>query len=310
MKPVNLHGVSLDIESSLFSGQSFMWDKLSGGGMYYCAPISVSAVIIQASDAEGVEIICDSDAVDALPPEEWFSRYFSLDVDTESLFSEAFRLRYPQLAGLLARYRGLRVLRQDPFETMVSFMCAQGIGMALIRRQVTMLREQFGEPLTVQFDGGAARIHRFPTPQRLAEADPMKLRACTNNNLARARNIVAASRKVAEGCIDFTSLASPETSQEDIRSALSACAGIGLKIADCIALFGLGRFGAFPIDTHVRQFLGEWFGFPEASGALTDRTYRILSDRATDLLGPELAGYAGHHLFHCWRTEVRGLQAF
>jgi len=86
--------------------------------------------------------------------------------------------------------------------------------------------------------------------------------------------------------------------------------GIGLKIADCIALFGLGRFDAFPIDTHVKQYLWEWFGIEEARHSLTEKNYRILQEKARAILGAEYAGYAGHILFHCWRKEVKKMKAF
>ena len=86
--------------------------------------------------------------------------------------------------------------------------------------------------------------------------------------------------------------------------------GIGFKIADCIALFGLGRFDAFPIDTHVRQYLGKWFNSRTALRSLTPANYLILDAEARTFLNPELAGYGGHILFHCWRKEVKKLHSF
>ncbi|ABB23949.1 DNA-3-methyladenine glycosylase family protein [Pelodictyon luteolum] len=304
------HSEAVDINHCLFSGQSFSWQKHGNDGRYVSAIINGSAVVIENTNDGGVVLHTDGNTIGVESPQVWFRRYFSLDVDTETLFSEPFRNAHPELALQLERYRGLRVLRQDPYETMVTFMCAQGIGMALIRRQVSMLARRYGEHVPLSLNGCTINLYRFPTPSRLGAADPMELRACTNNNLMRARNIISASQKVTEGCIDFKALASKKNTQEDIQAALSRCGGIGLKIADCIALFGLGRFDAFPIDTHVRQFLGLWFGFPEASAPLTDKNYRILAERARELLGEKLAGYRGHHLFHCWRTEVRKMQAF
>jgi N-glycosylase/DNA lyase len=304
------HEEKLDINQTLFSGQSFSWHGYSDKERYASAIINGSAVVLEKNNDKGTVIYTDGEAIDTEDPGAWFRRYFSMDVDTETLFSESFRSAFPGLSRQLERYRGLRVLRQDPYETMVTFMCAQGIGMALIRRQVSLLARRYGEHVPLTLNGCTFNLYRFPTPSRLGAADPLELRACTNNNLTRARNIVSASQNVAEGHLDFKTLASEKTTLEEIRATLTACSGIGPKIADCIALFGLGRFDAFPIDTHVRQFLGEWFDVPEASAPLTDKTYPVLAKRAGAILGEQMAGYRGHHLFHCWRTEVRKMQAF
>jgi N-glycosylase/DNA lyase len=201
-------------------------------------------------------------------------------------------------------------MRQDPFETMISFMCAQGIGMHLIRKQVTMLQQNYGEKRSVSFLEREIILHHFPSAERLAAADPMALSRCTNNNHVRARNIIMAARGVAEGRIDLACLGDPHLPLSELRSTLCKSGGIGYKIADCIALFGLGRFDAFPIDTHVKQYLGEWFGSATALRSLTPARYLTLDAEARTFLEPDLAGYAGHLLFHCWRKERKGLRTF
>ncbi|MEI6640380.1 MAG: Fe-S cluster assembly protein HesB, partial [Chlorobium sp.] len=74
--------------------------------------------------------------------------------------------------------------------------------------------------------------------------------------------------------------------------------------------FGLGRFDAFPIDTHVKQYLATWFNSTTALRPLTPARYLLLDAEARTFLNPELAGYAGHILFHCWRKEVKKLRSF
>ena len=242
---------------------------------------------------------------------DFISRYFTLDIDTKLAFSEDFSRLYPELWQLLAPYFSLRIMRQDPFETMISFMCAQGIGMHLIRKQVTMLSQTYGENVSVSFLGNKIVLHHFPSPEKLAAADPALLSRCTNNNRIRARNIIIlAARSVAEGRVDLDALCNPALPLSELRSILCRNGGIGYKIADCIALFGLGRFDAFPIDTHVKQYLAEWFNSTTARRSLSQATYLALDREARTLLNPDLAGYAGHILFHCWRREVKGLRTF
>jgi N-glycosylase/DNA lyase len=217
---------------------------------------------------------------------------------------------HPDLAPLIEDYLSIKILRQFPFETMITFMCAQGIGMPIIRRQVALISEKFGDRSTVLINGKLRSFFSFPSPSRLAEADPELLASCTNNNRTRAANIIAVSKAVMEKRLDLDMLGAGTGSSEAIRHELCLNRGIGLKIADCIALFGFGRFSAFPIDTHVRQYLGKWFMIREADRSLTERNYLFIQEQACRILIPEYAGYAGHILFHCWRKEIRQLKTF
>ena len=300
----------ISIKDILFSGQSFLWNVHTIDHDYCCSIIDSNPVFIrQLSDFEfEIHSVCNE--VYGIPLPQFIFSYFSLDVDTGNVFPESFLLLYPELWNLLVEYFPLRILRQDPFETMIMFMCAQGIGMHLIRKQVAMLTENYGEKISITFKGKEIALHNFPTPERLAAADPFTLSRCTNNNRLRAANIIAASRRIAEGKIDLESLRNKQIPLDELRLTLSQNSGIGFKIADCIALFGLGRFDAFPIDTHVRQYLGTWFKSAAALRSLTPATYLMMDADARTLLKPEFAGYAGHILFHCWRKEIKKLRSF
>ena len=300
----------VNIRQSLFSGQSFLWEIHGETNSYYSSIIkSIPVILCEISDHE-FEIHSTENSVNGVPLSEFIHQYFTLDIDTERAFPENFSRLYPELWQLLAPYFSLRIMRQEPFETMISFMCAQGIGMHLIRKQITMLRQYYGEARSVLFHGKEVVLHHFPTPKKLAATDPAQLSRCTNNNRIRACNIILAAQGVAEGRIDFDALCNPALPLSELRNTLCQNGGIGYKIADCIALFGLGRFDAFPIDTHVKQYLGEWFHSATARRPLSPATYLALDREARTFLNPALAGYAGHLLFHCWRREVKGLRTF
>ena len=189
-------------------------------------------------------------------------------------------------------------------------MCAQGIGMQLIRKQVSMLAEHYGEKIVLPFSGKEIILHSFPAAQQLAATDPLLLSRCTNNNRLRAANIIRAARAVDEGRLDLDALQKSQLTLGELRNTLSRRSGIGFKIADCIALFGLGRFDAFPIDTHVRQYLEEWFNCTTPLRSLTPASYLMLDAEIRRVLNPDFAGYAGHMLFHCWRREIKKLRTF
>lgn len=300
----------VDVKQTLFSGQSFLWDYHDYDFEYYSAVIDSNPVIIRQSSLSEFDVYSTSTIAYGHRLSDFIQHYFSLDIDSEKIFPESFGQLYPELWQLLAEYLPVKILRQDPFETIISFMCAQGIGMHLIRKQVSMLREVYGKKSVVPFQGREIIFHHFPSPEQLAAATPITLSRCTNNNRIRAGNIIQVARGVMEGAIDLDFLSNPDIPLAELRNMLCQNGGIGYKIADCIALFGLGRFDAFPIDTHVKQYLGEWFNSTTAHRSLTPANYLALDAEARTFLNSDLAGYAGHILFHCWRKEIKRLRTY
>ncbi len=300
----------IDVKQSLFSGQSFLWDMVSIDAEYYLSIIKDNPIIIRQISDNSIEIQSDSIMIDKTLISEFIRSYFSIEIDVNLAFSHDFKKLYPELYAIIKSFFSIKILRQDPYETLISFMCAQGIGMHLIRKQIGMLKKNYGKKISITLSGKEIILHTFPTPERLAAVDPLVLSTCTNNNRIRAKNIVLAAQGVADGKIDLQALCDPAIPLAELRNTLCLNQGIGYKIADCIALFGLGRFDAFPIDTHVRQYLGKWFNSRTALRSLTPANYLMLDAEARTFLNPELAGYAGHILFHCWRKEVKKLHSF
>lgn len=179
-------------------------------------------------------------------------------------------------------------------------MCAQGIGMPLIRRQTEQLCMELGTPVTITFRGVQRVEYRFPSPERVAETPPEKLRRCTNNNCRRAENIRAMAKAVVEGRL--TSQDSPPPTSRlmpcrESSAAVMRASGRRLRTASRYpASAGSMRF---LFDTHVRQYLCSWFGIGNMSGTLTENRYRMLQEQALQEIHPDFAGYAGHLLFHC-----------
>lgn len=295
---------------TLGSGQTFLWDFHQNGFEFYSTVINYSPIIIKQISLFEFEVYSTIKTIYGQKIPDFIHHYFTLDVNPETVFPESFSRIYPELWQLISGYLSIKILRQDPFETTISFMCAQGIGMHLIRKQISMLKEVYGEKSTVSFFGREIILHHFPSPERLAAAEPITLSRCTNNNRVRAGNIIQVSQSITDGRIDFACLSNTNPPLSELRSTLCRNDGIGYKIADCIALFGLGRFDAFPIDTHVKQYLAKWFNSSTAHRSLTPLNYLALDAEARSFLHPDLAGYAGHILFHCWRKEIKGLRTF
>ncbi len=291
----------LNLEATLFCGQAFRWRKLSEHtfqGVVY-------GEVVRLNTVHPNQILIESTApyINRQNLPEFVRHYLGLEDNLNELFPESFIRNYPHLYRGALNYFGLRLLRQEPFETLISFMCAQGVGVALVRRQVLCLSKCFGKFVSIT-------EYKFPTPQALASSDLSCLAQCTNNHSIRARNIQHVAQAVVDGNLDLHALSAPYCDFETARATLLRYPGIGDKIADCVCLFGLGHRSAFPIDTHVRQYLSTWFGISTTTVSLTSKEYQRLSQEARAIFGDAYAGLAGQLLFHYWRKDIKAMKSF
>lgn len=152
---------------------------------------------------------------------------------------------------------GIRILRQDLWEMIVSFLISQQNNITRIRRCIENICEAYGEPVT---NGAGTNWYAFPTPEALADLDEDALKAC---NLGyRSKYVVRAAKSVRDHEIDLEAVA--HMSYKKAREELLKLFGVGEKVADCICLFSLHHLQAFPVDTHIRQALDAHYkrGFP------------------------------------------------
>lgn len=292
--------VPLNLEATLFCGQAFRWRVLSDNAFQAI----VYGEALRLSNFQGRLLIqSTAERINHKPLSDFVWHYLGIEDNLDSLFPSQFATQYPHLFQGASAYFGLRLLRQEPFETLISFMCAQGVGISLIRRQILNLSQIFGDIISIT-------EYKFPNEKQLANASLHKLTACTNNNGIRARNIRTIARAIAQDDLDLTKLSAPHCDFQAAREALLHYHGIGDKIADCVCLFGLGHRTSFPIDTHVRQYLQEWFGLSTQTVSLSSKEYERLSNTARMLLGESQAGLAGQLLFHYWRKDVKHMKVF
>jgi N-glycosylase/DNA lyase len=273
----------LDIPACLASGQCFRW-RVSDEGEWR-GVIGGTAVALRPK-AEGFwwRTLPEPGGWDVL------ARYFALDVDLPRLHAE-WTAGDPRIAPAVSRHPGLRILRQEPGEAFFSFLCATNNTIQKIRHTITRLAERYGEPVA-EVDGET--LFAFPTAERLAEAEEADLRGDLWGY--RAPRLVALARHAAtEGeAAWFTRLrALPYL---EARAELASLFGIGLKVADCICLFGLGHDQAVPVDTHVRRIAARLFGDDLPARTLTPTVYNAIGERFRETFGP-YAGWAQQALF-------------
>lgn len=190
-----------------------------------------------------------------------------------------------KIAALIAKYPGLRILRQEPWECLIAYCCSAPNSVPQISRLVDRLAKHYGEPIALD----SAVRHRFPTPECLATVDEAELRQ--HKFGLHARRISLISREVASGSLNLDALRERGVSCSEVRNRLKSYRGISDKIADCVSLFSLDKPEAFPIDRHIRNALAGYF-----PGRKTPPDAK-LRDWALKHFGP-YAGYAGQFLFY------------
>lgn len=177
---------------------------------------------------------------------------------------------------------GIRILKQDVWETLVSFIISANNNIKRIKNTIERLCHDFGEKLTSKDEIYFA----FPTPDRLAEQAAQNLRACGCGY--RAEYILRTAKIVAGGDVNLYSLEKMNT--KDVRNILLSFPGVGPKVADCIMLFSMAKLDVFPVDVWVKRvmehfYLREGTPLPKIHGF------------ATEIFGP-FAGMAQQYLFY------------
>ena len=269
-----------NLAHTLDSGQTFRWRKQ--GDWYYGVHGGNIWKVRQAG--RGLEFRS------APQPEEETAHlarsYFRLDDDLAAIYRHIGEDR--RVARAIHRFRGLRILRQEPWECLVSFIISAYSNIRRISGHVEQLSEAYGEPVSME----GHRRHTFPSPARLAEAGEQDFRRMGLGY--RTKFLARLSRHLLERELELTDLRA--WPYDEAKAELLRVYGVGDKVADCVLLFSLDKLEAFPVDIHIRRAVMGWY-LPGQKA--TDRVLRLW---AAEYFGP-LAGYAQQYLFHGRRLE-------
>ena len=187
-------------------------------------------------------------------------RQFRLDDDIEAIYDEL--KRDPAMAKLVEHYHGIRVMRVDPWECLVFFICSANTGIPRIHECMEKISTAFGTPVSLT----RRTRHTFPKPNDICneESGFEKLKGL-RLGLDKETRIHQAAIAVSSGDLNLDVLAT-EPSSDKVIGALKTLRGVGDKVANCVALFSLEKLDAFPIDVHIGRNLQELFredpGFP------------------------------------------------
>ena len=289
-----------DLTATLDSGQVFRWVKSPDSPTSWTGVVEKNLVRLKQIENG---ILAES----AVPQHnwDWLRQFLQTDVDLPAIL-KTFPDDEPMHAAVAACH-GLRILRQDPWECLASFILSSTKQIVQIKQIVSLLCERFGELCggdasspELRGAGVADTFLRrgvaatFPTPQKIAGLTEAELRACKMG--FRARSLLSAAHEIADGKLDLERIRRLDYAAA--RAKLMELHGVGGKIADCVLLFAYGFDAAFPVDVWVERALQQLY-FPRRR-ASAKRLRRF----AATHFGPH-AGYAQQYLFHYMRTKKK-----
>jgi len=273
---------SFDIEQTLESGQCFRFHRIAAGSYTLIAHRKVLHL-----EQKGDEIRFSPCSIEEF--EQIWLNYFDLGRDyaeVRAILSAAD----PIMVEAVKFAPGIRMMNQDVWECLISFIISANNRIPMIKQVVKNLSDKFGD------DIGGERT--FPTHAQLANAAISDFDACRAG--FRSKYIVDAIQKVHTGQLDLGGLAAKST--PDVKRELMSINGVGPKVADCVMLFSCERREIFPIDVWIRRVVQElYFGGREVP-------LNELQAFASDKWGDH-AGYANQFLFHYARLHKIGTKS-
>ena len=255
---VIINDLDFNIQKIADSGQCFRLTQNPGGGYTL---IARGRVLRLVDTPAGCALDCAQEEYLSL-----WRDYFDLERDYASIRSgvdseDAFLNRACEYG------RGIRMLRQEPWEMLVSFIISQRKSIPAIRFCVESLCRRYGEAV----DCAGERYFLFPSAPRLATLDEQCLLGCSLGY--RAKYVRAAAQITASGALNLESAAG--LADDALYDALLAVPGVGEKVANCAMLFGFGRLGRFPRDVWINRVVEREYGgtfplerYPKTAGAL------------------------------------------
>jgi N-glycosylase/DNA lyase len=212
--------------------------------------------------------------------EPFLIQFFRLDEDLDSIYEEIDKDAVIHQA--IETYRGMRLVRQDPWECLISFLCSSAKAISHIRSMIEVLCKSCGRKVY----WGNYMGYGFPEPHCINT--PLQLESVRAG--FRTNYLLKASH-----CIDREQLLSLRSlSYEEARERLMRLSGVGKKVADCTLLYSLDFLEAFPMDTWIKKGLQKIYFKGKKAGE------KAMKEFASSHFGP-YAGYAQLYLYHFWR---------
>lgn len=264
-------------------GQAFRWKKEDDGSY---TSIAFNKVI---------NVVMDDDSIVFRNTNEddfnniWID-YFDLNTDYSSI--KKILSKDDTLKDAVEFGYGIRILNQDIFETIISFIISANNQIPRIKKSIEIISKSYGDYID-NYNG--VDYYSFPTAENLSKVSVEELREVSRVGF-RDKRIVDTSRIIANNELNIAE--SIKLSSEDLKNELIKLPGVGPKVASCIMLFAYGRGETFPVDVWIKRVMEELYIKKETSLKSIDRY-------AHEFFG-DLAGYAQQYLFYYGRENKVG----
>lgn len=236
-----------DLRHIFDCGQCFRWNAENDGS--YVGIASGRAVRIYKN---GNDVYIKGGNIEDI---DFWSNYFDLNRNYRQIKSEFSKDEILNEAILYGE--GLRILNQDPFETIISFILSANNRIPMIKRSVGLISKTFGEK--IEFEGN--EYYSFPDAEKIANSDDQAIEKCYCG--FRAPYVLETSRAIAQGKVNLDNIKNMPTDQA--HNELMKLKGIGPKVADCILLFSFNKSDTFPVDVWVKRVMQYFYLAPDVS---------------------------------------------
>ena len=264
-------------------GQCFRWNEQEDGsytGVFRNNVLNVREntdnVVIAGACEDDIEKVC--------------REYFDLDTDYEEIKATLSKID-DNVKQSIKHGEGIRILKQDLWETIISFIISANNNIPRIKKIIERLSENYGNEIV----WNGQKYYTFPTPEQLSKASVQDLRALGLG--FRDKRVYETTRMILKGEVNLQDLENI-TDSNVLREELNKLPGIGDKVADCIMLFSMKRFDVFPIDVWVRRVMNELYIKNEDETKVNKKEIRTLAEQKYG----DLAGIAQQYLFY-WKRE-------
>lgn len=263
---------SLCLDITLDCGQAFRWVKLDNG-RWSAVVRGKYAELLQDTDSKTITFfdVNKDDFISIWEP------YFDLGRNYDEICK--ILCNDENISNAISEFNGIRILNQEPWEALCSFIISQNNNIPRIKGIIERLCETFGDPIE---KNGKIIAFSFPTANRIAELSPEDLAPLRAG--FRNKYILDAARKVASGEVALEK--TKKLPLIEAEAELIKIKGVGAKVAQCALLYGCGHIDAFPIDVWVKRIMAEMY--PNGLPACTDG----------------VRGIAQQYLFH-WRRNSK-----
>ena len=271
---------TINVENSINSGQVFLWKK---NGNYWDG---INGQDVLRIDKNGIIKSYQNLKID------FFRKNDSLDNVIKSISKDK------TVKITVKKYLGLRILKQDSFQCLISFIISSNSNIQKIKTNLENISKKFGTK--IKFEN--QEFFLFPKPEKLSKVSINEITSCGVGY--RAKFIKDAANMIFSKEIDFDSL--KKSKYFETKESIRSIPGVGNKVADCVMLFSLNKLEAFPLDRWMIRILEKYYRneFYLETKTITEKQYDILHEKIVNHFGP-YAGYAQQFLFKMERDNYQ-----